>query len=370
MHTQVEPNVSAAHVGAAEHGATHQLGRGYQLAGEVIALLYIAAIAEIAYATGAFYILFPELGALSHDVFTRPRSAWASAPFLLVITPVLTGAIGIAFTRALPYGYPSVLLTVAGAVLVIFVLKSPIAPAISAGLLPLTLGVESWWYPPGVLMGTVLLAVLSISWNRLSLAQGWLQPFSPAEVAAEAIEQVESGWSWLAALMTFVMLAIFCVELSGRPAIERLLGNSGQLRFILFPPLVVIGFELFGHSVSSRWARKPLRLPVACFVAAAGGLLFWHLLGNGPFAAAFSMAWGIAALRLFQLHVPPALAVALLPQVMTSPTIAYPLSVGIGTLLMTLWFLLYRSLAWRAGWTNLSAGRHNLHVAGVNSRKS
>jgi hypothetical protein len=29
--------------------------------------------------------------------------------------------------------------------------------------------------------------------------------------------------------------------------------------------------------------------------------------------------------------------------VMDAPTIAYPLSVGIGTLLMTLWFLFYKS---------------------------
>ncbi len=61
-------------------------------------------------------------------------------------------------------------------------------------------------------------------------------------------------------------------------------------------------------------------------------------------AAACSMACGIVVLRLFDLHVPPALAVALLPFVMNSPTIAYPFSVGIGTLLITVWLLLYRSL--------------------------
>src|SRR5256885_16183972 len=132
MSTQVEAAVRAVETGAAEGSAGRKLGHGYQFVGELVALAYIAAIAEIAYATGAFYILFPELGALSHDVFTRPRGTWAGAPVLLAITPVLTGAIGIAFTRALPYGYSSVLLTVAGAIVVIFALKSPIAPAISA----------------------------------------------------------------------------------------------------------------------------------------------------------------------------------------------------------------------------------------------
>jgi hypothetical protein len=45
-------------------------------------------------------------------------------------------------------------------------------------------------------------------------------------------------------------------------------------------------------------------------------------------------------LRTLDLHVPPALAVALLPLVMTNPTLIYPLAVGLGTLLLTGWFFL------------------------------
>jgi hypothetical protein len=326
--TPVEPGASALDTRAQSRDAERTLGGRHRLAGEVVALIYISLIAEIAYATGAFYVLFPELGALSHDVFTRPRGTWASAPLLLALTPVLTGAIGIVFTRALPYGYLSVLLTVLGAVAVLLTLKSPIAPAISAGLLPLVLGVKSWWYPPGILLGTALLAGLSIAWKRMSIAQSWLAPLNPAEVIDEAVERLPLGRYWLIALIGFVAAATFFVKLTG-------------LRFILFPPLVVIGFEMFGHPTICPWARKPLVLPAACFVTAAGGLLFWKLLGSGAVSAACSMAWGITALRLFDLHVPPALAVALLPQVMASPTIAYPFSVGAGTLMMSFWFLLY-----------------------------
>jgi HPP family protein len=334
METSLRPSV-AAHAAPPEvpgNGAARALGHWHRIGAELIALAYIAVIAEIAYATGAFYVMFPELGALSHDVFTRPHGTWAGAPLLLAITPVLTSVIGIFFTRALPYGYLSVLLTVGGAVTVIFLLKSPIAPAISAGLLPLVLGVRSWWYPPGVLLGTVLLTVLSLLWKRVSLAQNWLEPVTPAETVDDAIEQTALGSYWLIALMLFVAVAVFFVRLTG-------------LRFVLFPPLVVIGFEMFGHTAICPWAKRPLLLPLACFLTAAGGLFFWNLLGAGPVTAACSMACGIAVLRLLDLHVPPALAVALLPLVMNSPTIAYPFSVGIGTLLMTLWFLAYRSFA-------------------------
>jgi hypothetical protein len=35
---------------------------------------------------------------------------------------------------------------------------------------------------------------------------------------------------------------------------------------------------------------------------------------------------------------PPVLAVALLPLVMTNPTIGYPIAVGLGTMLASAWF--------------------------------
>src|SRR6185437_17071446 len=77
-----------------------------------LALIYIGVIAAVASGTGAFYILFPELGALSYDALTRPRGQWASAPLLLAITPALAGVIGTVVTRSLPYGFISVAITV------------------------------------------------------------------------------------------------------------------------------------------------------------------------------------------------------------------------------------------------------------------
>ncbi len=309
-------------------------GAWYRIAGELIALVYIAIIAGTAGATGAFFVMFPELGALSHDVFTRPRGTWAGAPILLAITPVLTGVVGIFFTNLLPYGYVSVLLTVGSAVAILIALDSPIAPAISAGLLPLVLGIRSWWYPPAIMFGTTLLALLSIPWRRFAGSHLATAIRPAADLLDDAIERPPLGRYWVAALMVFVAGAVAVVKLTG-------------LRLVLFPPLVVIGFEMLGHTDICPWAKRPLVLPVACFLTAAGGWLFWRLLGFGPLTAGLSMGWGILVLRAFDLHVPPALAVALLPLVMDSPTIAYPFAVGLGTLLMTLWFLLYQRLQYR-----------------------
>ena len=305
-----------------------------RIAAEIISIVYIAIIAAVANATGAFYVLFPELGALSHDVFTRPRGTWANSPLMLAITPVLTGAIGIAVTRALPYGFASVLLNVIGAIAVVLGLGSPVAPAISAGLLPLVLGVTSWWYPPGIMFGTVLLAMLSTGWKGYAAKEGGVieTAAQAAEEAAEDITHevavpVRARREKLAALLAFVAVAVLFVKLTG-------------WRFILFPPLVVIGFEMFVHPDVCPWAKRPLMLPVACFLTALGGFIFWKFLGVTPVCAALCMGWGIIVLRALDLHVPPALAVALLPLVMTHPTIIYPFAVGLGTLLLTGWFFL------------------------------
>ncbi|MGH7947873.1 MAG: hypothetical protein ACREQF_01415, partial [Candidatus Binataceae bacterium] len=149
--------------------ATPSQNSRLRIASEILALAYISTIAAVANFTGAFYILFPELGALAYDVLTRPRGRWCNSPIHLATTPALTGVIGIAVTRMMPYGLPSIFATIAGALVVMVGFGSPIAPSISAGLLPLTVDVQSWWYPAGVLFGTVLLTALSVVWKPFLL---------------------------------------------------------------------------------------------------------------------------------------------------------------------------------------------------------
>ncbi len=66
------------------------------------------------------------------------------------------------------------------------------------------------------------------------------------------------------------------------------------------------------------------------------------LFGSGGIAAVCGMVLGIVVLRLLQVHMPPALAVGLLPLIIDSPGVNYPVSVSIGTGALTLAFLLYR----------------------------
>jgi hypothetical protein len=302
---------------------------------DALALFYIGVIASVASLTGAFYVMFPELGALSWDVMEHPRGRWASSPLMLALTPALTGILGTMVTRTLPYGEIAVLITVTGCVAIIVALGSPVAPAISAGLLPLVLGVTSWWYPPGILFGCVLLAAISIPWRRYSESHdpGGDEPAD--SISAPAPEPPASS-VWILRvlppvlwpLLAFVAFAVIMVKLTG-------------MRFILFPPLVVILYEMLSHRERCPWVARPVGLPIACFLTAVGGYFFRAHIALDPLAAMLSMAWGIGVLRLFDIHIPPALAVALLPMVMDRVTIEYPFAVGLGTTMASVWFKVF-----------------------------
>jgi hypothetical protein len=303
----------------------------WRLGAEALAAGCIAVVAAIAAATGMFYVMFPELGALAWDVAIRPRGKWSTSPIFLALTPVATGVIGIAITRAMPYGLASVMLDVGAALIAIVATGSPISPAISAGLLPLVIGVNSWAYPPGILVGTAMLAVVSILWRRLQAHQAI---DSPPRSDRTRPDLSPPGLAWVVAMLVFVAGTYGMVRLTG-------------MRFVLFPPLTVIAYEMFGHAASCEWADRPVRLPVACLLTSAGGYALWHLLGASPAAAALSMVWGMMVLRTTRVHVPPVLAVALLPQVMDHPTILYPLAVGLGTSMLSGWFYAYSVIAGR-----------------------
>ena len=299
------------------------------LFGDAATAGYIALIVAIAQATGLFYVLFPELGALSNDILRRPHGIWARSPGMLLVTPFLTAVVGTLVTRHLAYDLPSVLLTVGCAIVIIRVLRSPIAPAISAGLLPLTLGLSDWRYPPSLLVGTALLAGLA-SIRRRSVPVPRIPAPAPDQVD-DIVEKAPADYSWTPFFLLFLLAAGLVASLTGQ-------------RFVLFPPLVVIAFEMFAHATVCPWAGRPMILPVACGLTAAAGVISVSLLGDGPLPAACATILGVVVLRRFDLHVPPALAVGLLPFVMPHPTYEYPIAVAFGTTLLTLTFLAWRRL--------------------------
>ena len=290
---------------------------------EVLVVSYMGAVALAAHLTGNYLLLFPELAALSHDVLTRPHGKWASQPGRIVLTPTLTAAVGLFITRHTSYGAMSIALIVLASLIIIKLLGSAIGPALSAGALPMVLGERSWMYPAAIFLGLTGLIGLLWMWQRYGPR---LDTPSRHSKAIDELESAPHDRFWIVTLLLFVLLLGVPAQLTG-------------LRFILFPPLIVMAYELFGHPEIPGWMKRPALFPLVCILTACVGVVACHLCRSSAIGVMLTVFCSIAILRAFKVHMPPALAVGLLPFVMTSPNMRYPLSVGIGTAALTLCFL-------------------------------
>jgi CBS-domain-containing membrane protein len=103
---------------------------------------------------------------------------------------------------------------------------------------------------------------------------------------------------------------------------------------LLFPPLVVMGYEMFAHPAVCPWAGRPWALLTACTLGAIGGVVFVGWLGVGVLAAVAALGLSVLMLRVLDLHVPPALAVSLLPFILHHPGPEFPVAVAAGILIL------------------------------------
>ena len=281
--------------------------------------IFIALIAAMAKATGQAYVLFPELGALAWVIFTDPKGPWATSPRLLMLTPFLTALLGVAITRSLPYGPLALGLDVVGCLLIIRGLRSPIVPAISAGVLPLALGIHDWAYPVSILVGTGGLALLS-QWRARRLAPAPTTSSPNAEGSATALDRIESSFAmtptvplrrWAGALAVFLALGLVFVKIWDSP-------------LVLFPPLLVIAYDMLALPHHSPWLGRGGAMMVVGTGAAWAGYGLVAAFGVVPWAACLAVLITLGLLRLARLTCPPCLGLALLPFVVTHPNGAYP----------------------------------------------
>jgi hypothetical protein len=295
----------------------------------------MGAIALAAHLTGMAVVLFPELAALSHDVLVRPRGEWARQPLQLVLAPTLTAAFGLFCTRHLDYAVWNILLIVIVSLAIIRLLRCSMSPAISAGVLPLVLHERSWLYPVAIFFDLGLLALLLI------LRRRWLsrepEPTADDVTDSQIIDELEApprSRLWWAAFFSFVTLVGAAAQLTG-------------LRFLLFPPLIVMSYELFGHPDVPGWMKRPALLPVVCLLTAGIGLAAAQTIHPAFAAVIVTMVCSVVALHLFDLHMPPALAIGIIPFVIDRPDARYAISVFLGTAVLTLSYLGYKRLQGR-----------------------
>ena len=307
-------------------------GKRRRVFAEVLAIIFMGAVALAAQTTGFMLLLFPELAALSHDIMTRPYGRWGSQPLRLVLTPALTAIVGIFFTRHLPFGAPGIALIVFFSLVIIKLMKSTIVAALSAGVLPMALGERSWRYPLAIVADCTILVLLFLLWKHYAApVEEAHQNETKASKVIDTLEGVSQDRLWRLGLMIFVVALAFVAQVT-------------DLRFLLFPPLIVMAYELFGHPEVPEWMKRPILFPVFCLLTASIGLLTHHFIHANFLAVMLTFLSSIGVLRFFDLHMPPALAVGLLPFVIKEPDYRFPLSVLLGTISLGLYFYAYKRL--------------------------
>lgn len=295
------------------------------------AIAFIGMIAWLEKAAGIELILFPTLAALTWEVFRHPHGRWASAPLHIVLIPGITACLGIAISHMMNYGMAAVLLDAGLAITIVRITRSPVSPAIAVALLPIFLHVTNWLYPVTITLGTGLLVGCSLLVRNLP---GRDMPESRQDRANCCGSLLESSPTRDCAMPA----------LGATLAALAFLAHAGGERLILYPPLAVMGFEMFTRPSACPWAIHPWKLPVASTASALGGGILVTLFGPGVLAATGVMILGLATLRGLDLDAPPVLAVGLLPLVIPHVNLGSVAAVALGTTLLAIAFKAWRLL--------------------------
>ncbi len=255
-------------------------------------------------------LLFPELAALSYGVMTNPHGAWARAPGRLWLTPVLTALAGTIIARYVGFGVVPASLSVLASLCCLAWLRSPIIPAISAGLLPVVLGVRSYAYPLAVGLALLLLIMASIGLTYIAPRRGHVRPV-PAPAPPKRPR------ARLVAYLLFIVALAAAASVPG-------------WRLVLCPPLAVIAFDRMVMGMDHLWRRRlPVLFLISVLNTAAAALLF-TIWGDAPLAIGASVGIGIMLLGVFKSHVAPVLAIGLLPFITRQGSAREVIAIAVG----------------------------------------
>jgi uncharacterized membrane protein len=105
-----------------------------------------------------------------------------------------------------------------------------------------------------------------------------------------------------------------------------------------------MAYEIVGHPTAPDWVRRPVLFPFVCLLTSTIGLLTYDLVQGTVLAVMVTVLCSIIILRRFEVHMPPALAVGLLPFVIKMPNYEFPISVFLGTIGLVLYCFGYRRI--------------------------
>lgn len=261
----------------------------------LLAGLFVVAMVGASVLTGSPEVLFPEMTAILCGAWIQPKQAWnVNRPRMLAL--MTTGAVfGLVMNLAFP-GIPLPLRAVIGyafCALCMNVAGADMTPMLSAAILPMLLGTDSWAYPVSVFVLVALVEAGQVALEHVGLRE-------PIEYHPFRLPTKQALASWARRLGVFALFAV--------PAYA-----TGNL-FLAVPPLLVAYTELTRPDFTLR--LRPWRAWAVLALAGVIGTLARDavaLLGMpSPLVAAFAFAALVLAWNGLRTWMPPAGAVVLL----------------------------------------------------------
>ena len=263
-------------------------------------------------------IIFPEICALTIGAWISEQQPWATNKrriFILMSLAALFGVLVVKFCTTALILQVCLCFGFTGFILTLF--RTNFVPIISACILPVYLGTDSWIYPISV--SAMALIIIIAQWLMEKYHFRPVNNFVPCEFDIK--EQIIK-WSKL--LIVFGLIALIPFK-------------THQIYF-LAPPLIVMFTELSNPKSPAR--TKPLYIvglmTFASFVGCALRLLLNEFLGLPLFiCAALACIVLFFALDKLKIYFPPAGAILLIPMILDKTILLwFPIEVFCGALVL------------------------------------
>jgi hypothetical protein len=264
----------------------------------------------LAHSLGVHAIIFPEGAALVMGIWVLGMPGWAASRWRVAVLPPLCAVAGTIIVRS---GLPPAAAAILGAAVALLALQSldsRLGPSLSATMLPIVFGVPDWSYPLAVLAICLVIAG-AMPWLARRHRRGTERPL-PAGGPGR--------YPWAVATAAFAVIASWVLlggELLALPVAA------------LAPPLFVSALEWLGQGACTL--RRGLRRWLLLVCAALAGAVAVQLVAIAWIAGGLAIAAALALMWLLATPHPPALAIALIPQILVGvEPLAYASAIGAG----------------------------------------
>lgn len=262
-----------------------------------MSLLVPVAMLAVAGTVGAPELIFPEGAALAFGVIALRIGAWRESPGVLLVAPAAAAGLGVALARMGGPTWVRELVAMTAALVLLRLLRSRLAPVISAAMLPVVFGIRSWSFVAAV---AAIGAVLAAFETATRAQPGPSEPGGQRDLMWRGRAAAPIGPTFLGAILAAMWVVIAGPVLHLPPP-------------AVAPPLFVATFEWLARS--QRSAAIGLAQWAATIAAAGLGAALAYTIHPEWMGGCVAVTLAVVLLVGASVPHPPALAVALIPQV-------------------------------------------------------